>query len=135
MERFQAQVGDVFLLWCNICEPQKYKFFVVAYIDPRLRYMLINSEPARFQQGKPELMRHQVSLSARDHAFLTHDSYLDCSQVLGGMTEDELESAYRDNTRIRLGSIAPAPRQALRDVVVNSRVLTERDKRMLLEAW
>lgn len=132
---FKVKVGDVFHLWCYACTPQKYKFFVVAYTEPRIRYMLINSEPAKFQQENPELMRHQVKLCANEHGFLNHDSFLDCSQMLGGLSVAELENGYSADVRIRIGTIAEMPRQSLKAIVADSHVLTDRDKRMLLEAW
>jgi len=135
MDGFQIQSGDVFHLWCNVCVPQKYKFFVVAYVEPRLRYMLINSEPAAFQRQNTELMAHQLQLRVEEHSFLTHDSYLDCSQIMGGATAEELSAAHYAGVRIRIGSIAPEARKSLRTIAAESRVLTSRDKDKLLSSW
>lgn len=132
---FEVRPGDVFHLWCNICRPQKFKFYVVAYTEPRVRYMLINSEPAAFQRRNEELMQHQLVIRVDEHPFLVHESYLDCSNVLGGPTLTELAAQCESNPRTRIGTLASAPRAQLRDIVIGSRVLTERDKRLLVACW
>lgn len=122
-------------LWCRFCAQQKYKFFVVAYTNPRMRFFLINSEPAPFQRNNPVQMAHQVLLKAADHNFLTYDSYLDCSQLLGGFTSQELEEQHALNPAILLGQIAPSARLAVKAVVTNSTLLTQRDQREFLACW
>lgn len=132
---FDVRPGDVFHLWCTVCRPPKFKFYVVAYTEPRVRYMLINSAPAPFQREKDELMQHQLVIRVQDHPFLQYDSYLDCSGIIGGPTLDELAVECQGNPRTRIGALALAPRAQLREIVVDSRVLTGRDKRLLLESW
>ncbi len=132
---FLANPGEVYHLWCGQCHQAKYKYFVVAYTEPRLRYFLINSAPAPFQRPNAELMKHQVELTEADHRFLRHDSVLDVSTVMGGDTIDELREKYAENQNIYLGQIAPEPRAVLRTIVADSRVLTEREKAAILDAW
>lgn len=132
---FLANPGEAYHLWCHVCAERKYKFFVVAYGDDRLRFFLINSNPAAFQRDNPELMSHQVPLLASQHGFLTHDSFLDCSQILGGYTTADLATKFGEDRRVYLGQIAEAPRQQVRVVVEQSRVLTRRDKESVLACW
>jgi len=133
---FFAHPGEVYHLWCGQCCEAKYKFFVVAYTEPRLRYFLINSAPAKFQRDNAELMSHQVLLSAADHSgFLKHDSVLDCSTILGGDTIDELAAKYQANQNVYLGQIAPGPRGVLKTIVADSRVLSEKEKQAIQAAW
>ncbi len=133
---FFANPGEVYHLWCGQCCEAKYKFFVVAYTEPRLRYFLINSAPAKFQRDNAELMSHQIALTASDHpSFLKHDSVLDCSTILGGDTVEELAEKYNVNQNVYLGQIAPGPRAVLKTIVANSRVLTEKEKQAVLAVW
>lgn len=132
---FSANPGEVYHLWCGQCCEAKYKFFVVAYTEPKLRYFLINSHPARFQRENSELLAHQIVLPAQDHSFLKHDSVLDCSEVMGGDTFDELAGKYAANHRVFIGRIAPAPTQELKTIVAGSKVLSPKEKDAILSVW
>lgn len=133
---FFAHPGEVYHLWCGQCCEAKYKFFVVAYTEPRLRYFLINSAPAKFQRDNAVQMSHQVVLAASEHSgFLKHDSVLDCSTVMGGDTVDDLAAKYAANQSVYLGQIAPGPRAVLKTVVADSRLLTEKEKQAILAVW
>lgn len=132
---FLAEPGEVYHLWCGQCCQAKYKYFVVAYTEPRLRYFLINSAPAPFQRGNEELMAHQVELAEADHRFLRHDSVLDVSTIMGGYTIDDLREKFEENQSIYLGQIAPTPRAALKTIVAGSKVLTEKEKAAILDVW
>lgn len=42
---------------------------------------LVNSSIRQYVQKHPELRAGQVSIAATDYSFLTHDSYVDCTQL------------------------------------------------------
>lgn len=132
---FYANPGEVYHLWCGQCCEAKYKFFVVAYAEPKLRYFLINSHPAKFQRERQELLAHQIVLAAQDHSFLKHDSVLDCSEVLGGDSLEELSAKYDANHKVYIGQIAPGPRAKLKTIVAGSKVLSQREKDAILSVW
>lgn len=127
--------GDVYHLWCNVCTPQKYKFFVVAYTEPKIRYFLINSKPTEFQLARPHLMESMVVLPASAHSFLKYDSYMNCTEVLGGATREEVQQACSTDPRAYLGRIAEPQKQVVKQLMVNSRLLTGKEKQAILAAW
>lgn len=108
---------------------------MVAFVEPKLRYFLINSQPAAFQRKEPELLAHQVGLLQKDHGFLSRNSVLDCSQLSGGPTASELEDMYQDAPAILLGRIQTSPRRAVRAVVAKSNLLTPAEIKAILGIW
>lgn len=132
----QLKVGQVFRLWCPTCRPEpKFKLFVVAWIEPRPRYFLINSHAAAFQLDEPALKAHQLTAKLSENSFLHHDSVLDTSQVFGGPTASELEDLFHKNPNILLGDISVNLRRAARHAIEHSEVLSKREIETLLGAW
>lgn len=131
----KLEAGTVLHIWCTHCNPQKWKFYVVAFVEPKLRYFLINSQPAAFQRKEPELLAHQVGLLQKEHGFLSRNSVLDCSQLSGGPTASELEDMYQGDPKILLGRIQTSPRRAVRTVVAKSNLLTPAEIKAILGVW
>lgn len=131
----QLAAGQVFHLWCRSCVPPKWKFYVLAHLNPRPRYFLINSNPAPFQQANPQLMTHQIRLAQVQHPFLRRDSVLDCSQVVGGYTASELEDAYNADPGMLIGTVDVTPRTTARSIIANSEILTGREIADILAEW
>lgn len=89
------------------------KCFVVLHVDEHTVTCVINSEINPFIANRPALMQCQVAMCVSAHAFMHHDSYIDCSRTHGWATED----VPRDLTRRPewlLGEITTA----LRDDIV-----------------
>ena len=131
----EIKVGQVFRLWCAICRPPKFKFFVVALVEPRPRYFLINSNAAPFQLAQPALAVHQLPANAGENSFLHHDSILDTSQLLGGHTASDLEDLYQKDSNVLLGVVCAKLRRHARHVIENSEVLSKREIDSLLSVW
>lgn len=131
----EIQAGSVFHVWCQICRPQKWKFFVVAYVDPAVRYFIINSAPAAFQRNSPTLLRHQAELLAAEHGFLHHDSVLNCSEVFGGPTASDLEDMYSNDEAVLLGRLSPSAMQQVRGIVEGSELLSPKEIAAVLACW
>jgi len=131
----KPQAGDVFHIWCAHCVPPKWKYHVIASVQPRLRYFLINSRPAAFQRGNPALMAHQVDLREVDYRFLGHDSVLDCSQLGGGPTASELEDILLKDPRAHLGRIEVSTRRVVRHIVQHSDLLASKEIAAVLAIW
>lgn len=127
--------GQVFHLWCRFCNPQKYKYFVVASIDPGPWFFLINSEPTEFQKKRPRLMSSLVALPAHSNTFLSHDSWLDCTELLGGYSGEDIENLLQQDPRVLLGRLAANSRRAVRAVISASPLLAEAKKKVLLTIW
>ena len=66
---------------CCHTHPSKDKFVVIMCRDIEFMGFLINSKISKFVLKKPDLLACQVILSTSDYGFLSHDSYLDCSQI------------------------------------------------------
>jgi hypothetical protein len=133
----ELRIGQVFRVWCTFCRPEpKYKLMVVALIEPRPRYFLINSCAAPFQLANPVLAGHQLAISPSDkNEFLHHDSVLDLSELCGGPTASELEDLYEKDPRILKGQLAIRSRRAARHIIEYSELLTSREVKSLLELW
>lgn len=129
------QVGQVFHLWCSACNPQKNKFHVLACISPGPWFFLINSNPTNFQRARPHLMASMLELDADDLQCLTHNSWLDCTALMGGHSAQNLETMVQSSSKDYLGRLSTTRRRAVRAIVENSRVLTKADKQHLLAVW
>lgn len=129
------QVGQVYHLWCRACNPPKWKLHVLASIEPIPRFFLINSEPSAFQVKRAHLMASILELSGDSCGFLAHDSVLDCNELLGGYTAQELEDAANARPSAGRGRLDTSIRRAVRAIIANSRVLSQADKAMLLQLW
>lgn len=66
---------------CQHCHPHKNKFVVISCSDGTCLGFLINTKIANFVLKRPELLKSQVPIKSSDYWYLTHDSYLDCSQL------------------------------------------------------
>lgn len=132
----EIKVGQVFLLWCAACRPDpKYKYFVVALVEPRVRYFLINSNPSPLQNADPELLAELAPVMQADHKFLRHDSFLDLTQLMGGPTAAELEDKYLKENHILLGNISTNARRNARRIIGTSISLTGSEVKQLEAIW
>lgn len=129
------QVGQVFHLWCNACTPPWNKFHVLASVSPGPWFFLINSSPTNFQKSRPHLLASMLEVTSADLQCLTHDSWLDCTALMGGYSAQTLETLVQTSAKEYRGRLPTAKRRAVRAVVENSRVLTKSDKRHLLALW
>lgn len=127
--------GQVFRLNCTFCNPQKLKYFVIASRDPRLLFFLINSEPTAFQQARPRLMASILELESGSNAFLLHDSFLDCTETVGGYTAQEVEDLFNADQSVLVGRIDLKTRRAVRAVVESSALIAKREKPGILAIW
>jgi hypothetical protein len=68
-----CEVGHVYVVRTVITKPPKHKITICVCAAENL-FLWINTKPRQHDVG-------QFALTARDHAALTHDCYLDCSRV------------------------------------------------------
>jgi len=86
IERWQVY----FIVNCRHAKPlPKDKYVVVACFDPNPCGFFINSRVNPFIQNQPALAACEAPLSATDHPFLSHNSWLDCRDILS-FRADEL---------------------------------------------
>jgi hypothetical protein len=74
-----CEVGHVYVVYTVLTKPPKDKITVCVCAAESL-FLWINTKPRPHDIG-------QFALTAKDHAALTHDCYLDCSRVTTFGTE------------------------------------------------
>jgi hypothetical protein len=94
--------GRVLYLWCRFTRPPKEKLVVLACPADRPPLLLINSRIHPLKSRRPATASCQVPLLASEYSFLTHDSFVDCSDVIDELGMDEIETQLiADTGRIR----------------------------------
>lgn len=131
----ELRATQVFRLWCAACTPPKWKYHVVAIVEPRPRFFLINSAVPAFKASRPILAAHQAQLTKEDHDFLGHDSFLDCSELMGGPTGSDLEDLHADDGSVLMGTVSVEARRNVRRIIESSILLTDNEKQALLLLW
>jgi hypothetical protein len=116
------QPGCVVEVFAAHITPPKRKYFVVCCLDPPLLGFFINSEIREYVARRPRLRAAQVSLLKAEHAFLRHDSWLDCSDV-HTFTIEFLEREVRTNPPALLGQLSVNALAAMLVAVVNGYTL------------
>lgn len=64
------------------------KRFVVLHVDDHTTTCVINSEISQFIRNRPALLRCQVVMRGAQHAFMDHDSHIDCSRIRSFLTDE-----------------------------------------------
>jgi hypothetical protein len=120
--------GQVLRLYFNTLygEP-KEKYCIVACVEPKIRFLLISSEIGAFKHARPALRRQQVKMLAAEHAFLHHDSYVDCAEPLGyALREADLTRLIEREPERVCGTISVALRARILEAVGESETLPMR---------
>lgn len=66
---------------CRHTTPQKPKLVVIVCISTQPMGFLINTDIPRFIKNNPELLLGQIVIKTADYNCLSHDSYIDCTQL------------------------------------------------------
>lgn len=80
----------------------KDKYCLTACVSPKVRLLLINSEPSVLKKSNPEMGACQVSIDAKRHSFLRQDSYIDCTE-LQSIPEEIVDEQISDKPSRELG--------------------------------
>lgn len=108
---------------CRHSRPRKPKFIVVAKVDGLCQVaLLINSKINRMFQ-RPKLLPCMVPIRCEDYAFLTRDSYIDCTEAFR-YNDGELKE-YRD-------TLSPHDANQVLSGVLACRILPRDDKDLIL---
>ena len=59
------------------------KFYIVVHVGAEYVTCIVNTRPAPFIESRPKLKRCQVLMEQPSHQFMKHDSWVDCSKVIG----------------------------------------------------
>lgn len=105
--------GGIYVLYLAILYGKpKDKYCILACIDPKVRLLLINSEPSKLKREQPALWEAQVSIDKDAHTFLTKDSYIDCTDPIG-YDLDEIKIQIEKDPSIYKGEINGNIRQRI----------------------
>jgi len=106
----QLVPGRILYLYCRLETATKDKFMVLAAVEPSPLLLVINSRIPRFIQGNPSLRACQVCLRASEYDFLDHDSYVNCTQVLDGISLEAIVEQFADDVSRLKGELTAADR-------------------------
>lgn len=127
------QTGDVVHVYVHSLRNPKHKYCVLVCIEPKPLLFLINSEVTEYKKTRPDLMAGQLEIDAAGHAFLSYDSWLDCTE-LHGYPLEQLEAECNKDPRIVVGRLSDALRARVIEVVKRSVTLSKRDIDRILAA-
>lgn len=115
--------------------PPKPKLAVLLHVLPRIGFFLVNSRINKFVHNRAELVKAQVPMLCADHDCLTHNSFLDCTEVHGGYTRDELDALVAAGHQIERGQLSQGCRNLMIMEVAESRLIPQRKKDWILAAF
>lgn len=130
----QLKPGQVVFIFSGFTNPPKEKYLVIGHLGEKPLLFVINSKVHPYIQSHPDLLQCQVLITASDHCFLEHDSYVDCSQVIDSVAEAEIRTqVLADLGRIR-GELNANTKQQIIQVVRGARTIPERYKTLIINS-
>ncbi|MEP6889481.1 MAG: hypothetical protein ABI955_02145 [Nitrospirota bacterium] len=106
--------GAIVHYYCEFTNPAKHKFIVIGRAQSPTLVFLINSAINPWLQARPHLRDCQVGICQCDHDdFLTHDSFLDCTQVEQRVSLEQLEQTMMDDVTSFKGWLTAHEREAV----------------------
>jgi hypothetical protein len=128
-------VGQVYRLTCHTCATVKPKLFVVAYTWPELQCFLINSARSPYSSSMAAVAQTQIPVTQSDHTFLTHDSWLDCSNLKREYAVAQLEALVAADASLLRGELSAACKAAAKATFAANRLLPREQRSALLAIW
>ncbi len=126
------RAGQVLYLLCPFTDPAKDKYLVLVHPRPGPLLFRINSGIRPYVENRSNLKDCQVQIKASEYEFLTHDSYIDCSQVIYSFTEADItEQLLADISRVK-GQLAITTREKLIAVVQKAPTISPRYKKRII---
>ena len=109
--------GRIVYLFCDFTAPPKNKYLLLAHVGSPPLLFIINSSIPAFVREKHWLSSCQVKLAATDYECLSHDSHLDCSEVITAFDGQAMRNQLlADVRRLKESISADTKRQVLRAV-------------------
>ena len=128
--------GAILYLFSTFTNPNKEKYLIVIHSDPSEWALLfvINSKIHPYISERPHLSDCQVKLCKKDYPFLSHDSYIDCSNVIDEFDLSEIKRQLElDMGRLK-GAVTDATRKEILVAVNRARTISLRHKKMILQS-
>ena len=124
VRRGQILLSDIFE------EIDHSKFFVIIGIadDEVAGFFYINSDINRFINNKPEQLLMQYPLFSKDYSFLSHDSYVNATNIIKFTKSDIVKSIVDKRTKI-IDELHVEHLNELLDRVRKSKLFSKIDKR------
>jgi len=80
-------------------------------------------------------MSSLLELESASITFLQYDSWLDCTQLMGGHSAQDLETILVSQSQDFKGRLDANVRRKVRAIVTQSAILSELEKAQLLALW
>ena len=106
----QMVPGAVFRIHCHFTTPPKLKRVVLVACEPDHLFLIINTNIPQIVKYNPNRAQCQLRLLAGNCAYLDHDSWLDCSDVIQ-IDEHEVSQQLVGNLDGVLGGIDTKTKQ------------------------
>lgn len=128
------ELGDVFYLACNLCNPPKPKYFVVVQMQP-LRMLLVNSEVNAFVMSKPRQLALHLPLLKDQHDFLRRDSFLACDHLSHEYRHAQLLEMIQRDPSIKKGRIHDDVKPAIAVAFIGNHLIARKYLGELVPLW
>ena len=132
--RSKLQSGQVLYLFCPFTNPPKEKYLALVCHGARPLLFVLNSELNSFRANRPEISTCQVVLRKAEYAFLDHDSYLDCSEVVDSFDESAIIRQLTGDLQRIKGTLNPATKVQIITVVKQAVTLNAVEKTAIIGA-
>ncbi len=114
--------GSVLRAFVQDTNPPKIKIFIVVGFDETYTFLatvFVNTEINLNINFSAELQSLHVLLEAEGRDFLTHDSYVDCSDILPKEVQ-EIQHAMKNKPEIVIGEISEEDLKIIIDTILRS---------------
>lgn len=120
--------GKILHLHCLFTNPPKNKFLVLLGKNSiEFYFFVINSGINNFISSKDHLKECQVMIDKKNHPFLVHDSYVDCSKTYPIGIDSVKDQIVTDSDPIK-ASISADVKGSILEAVRRSKTLTRNEK-------
>jgi hypothetical protein len=126
--------GRVLLLHCDFTTPPKDKFLVITAVEPEPLLFIINSTVNEYIRKHEHLSRCQVEIGHKEHAFLRHHSFIDCTQAHRIALRDVYEQLERDIGRLK-DEVTTQVREQIIAAVKFAKTLSAKQKTDIVSAF
>jgi hypothetical protein len=126
--------GRILHLHCDFTTPPKSKFVVPVSIQPALMIFVVNSHINSWLQARADLRDRQVTLQQRNHSYLEHDSFLNCTETIRQMDLEEIECQLLEDMSNIKDTLTADERQAVLYAVKGCRTLSKNEINWITDA-
>jgi hypothetical protein len=124
--------GCIVWLHCSFTRPPKDKFLVLGSLDPPL-WLIINSRVHPFIVKKAALASCQVTIDKKEHQFLNHDSFIDCTGVHRVAMDEVYSQVEQDFKRLK-GNVSDEVKVQILAAVKAGLTLTKQEQEAIIRA-